>query len=130
MAGWCEQRGVELCPHIKTTMTRPIVERQLAAGAWGVTVATVRQAGVALGWGLRRILIANEVVTPRPGHHPALARRDRRSGAVLPGRLRGRATRCRHSDGRRPAAATRPRRRRNFRRPHRNPRTNGRPETR
>jgi len=43
-------------------MTRPIVERQLAAGAWGVTVATVRQASVALGWGVRRIVIANQVV--------------------------------------------------------------------
>ncbi|MCV7194327.1 alanine racemase [Mycolicibacterium brumae] len=64
MAQWCAQRGVELCPHIKTTMTRPIVQRQLAAGAWGVTVATVRQAGVALDWGLRRILIANQVVHP------------------------------------------------------------------
>ncbi|UQI45115.1 alanine racemase [Streptomyces sp. HU2014] len=62
MAAWCRDQGVELAPHIKTTMTRPIVERQLAAGAWGVTVATVRQAGIALEWGVRRILIANEVV--------------------------------------------------------------------
>ncbi|MFF2507511.1 alanine racemase [Streptomyces sp. NPDC058067] len=69
MAAWCRERGVELCPHIKTTMTRPIVERQLAAGAWGVTVATARQAGIALGWGARRIVIANEVV-----HHHDLTR--------------------------------------------------------
>jgi D-serine deaminase-like pyridoxal phosphate-dependent protein len=68
MADWCRDRGAELCPHIKTTMTRPIVERQLAAGAWGVTVATTRQAEVALDWGLRRILIANEVI-----HGPDLA---------------------------------------------------------
>lgn len=51
MADWCRDQGVELCPHIKTTMTRPIVERQMAAGAWGVTVATVRQCGIALDWG-------------------------------------------------------------------------------
>ncbi|GHF06709.1 alanine racemase [Streptomyces morookaense] len=62
MARWCRERGLELCPHIKTTMTREIVERQLAAGAWGVTVATVDQAEVALEWGIRRIMIANEVV--------------------------------------------------------------------
>ncbi|MCK7621644.1 alanine racemase [Streptomyces sp. RS10V-4] len=68
MADWCRDQGVALCPHIKTTMTRPIVERQLAAGAWGVTVATVRQGGTALGWGARRILIANEVI-----HRPDLA---------------------------------------------------------
>jgi D-serine deaminase-like pyridoxal phosphate-dependent protein len=61
MADWCRDQGVELCPHIKTTMTRPIVERQVATGAWGVTVATVGQAAVALQWGLRRIIIANEV---------------------------------------------------------------------
>lgn len=62
MARWCRERDLELCPHIKTTMTREIVERQLAAGAWGVTVATVDQAEVALEWGVRRIMIANEVV--------------------------------------------------------------------
>ncbi|WFR70914.1 hypothetical protein P9209_15855 [Prescottella defluvii] len=50
MATWCRDRGVELCPHIKTTMTRPIVERQLRAGAWGVTVATAHQASIALEW--------------------------------------------------------------------------------
>ncbi|MGW7366449.1 amino acid deaminase [Streptomyces sp. NPDC054841] len=68
MGDWCREQGVELAPHIKTTMTRPIVERQMAAGAWGVTVATARQAGIALGWGLRRIVIANEVI-----HGPDLA---------------------------------------------------------
>ncbi|MET9657591.1 alanine racemase [Streptomyces sp. NPDC006510] len=67
MADWCRDRAVELCPHIKTTMTRPIVERQMAAGAWGVTVATARQCGIALGWGVRRVIIANEVI-----HHSDL----------------------------------------------------------
>ncbi|MDQ8703888.1 alanine racemase [Streptomyces sp. LHD-70] len=62
MAEWCRKQKVELCPHIKTTMTRPIVDRQMAAGAWGVTVATVRQAEIALGWGLRRLIIANQVI--------------------------------------------------------------------
>ncbi|MCM3812940.1 alanine racemase [Streptomyces sp. DR7-3] len=62
MAAWCRDQGVELAPHIKTTMTRPIVERQMAAGAWGVTVATVTQAGRALEWGTPRVIIANQVV--------------------------------------------------------------------
>ncbi|MER0477559.1 alanine racemase [Streptomyces sp. Edi2] len=62
MAEWCRKHRVELSPHIKTTMVRPIVEQQLAAGAWGVTVATARQADVACRWGVRRILIANEVI--------------------------------------------------------------------
>lgn len=62
MARWCRERGVELAPHIKTTMCRPIVDMQVAAGAWGVTVATVDQADVARSWGHRQILIANQVV--------------------------------------------------------------------
>ena len=62
MASWCRQRGVDLAPHIKTTMSAPIIARQMASGAVGVTVATVDQAGSALGWGYREVLIANEVV--------------------------------------------------------------------
>jgi D-serine deaminase-like pyridoxal phosphate-dependent protein len=64
MAGWCAGHGVALAPHIKTTMSEPIVARQAASGAIGVTVATVDQAEVALGWGHRWIVIANEVVDP------------------------------------------------------------------
>ncbi|MGW9593952.1 alanine racemase [Streptomyces chartreusis] len=64
MAAWCRDQGFELAPHIKTTMTRPIVERQVAAGAWGVTVATVTQARRALKWGVRRVIIANQVAHP------------------------------------------------------------------
>ncbi|MET3811938.1 alanine racemase [Arthrobacter sp. UYEF3] len=62
MAAWCRERGVDLAPHVKTTMSSPIIERQLAAGAVGVTVATVDQVASALGWGHDRILVANEIV--------------------------------------------------------------------
>nr|WP_246223835.1 alanine racemase [Pseudarthrobacter psychrotolerans] len=62
MAAWCESRNVVLAPHVKTTMSAPIVRRQADAGAQGVTVATVDQAGILLGWGYRNILIANQVV--------------------------------------------------------------------
>ncbi|BCW66917.1 amino acid deaminase [Arthrobacter sp. NicSoilB4] len=62
MAAWCRQRGVDLAPHVKTTMSAPIIARQMASGAVGVTVATVDQAGSALGWGHRHVLVANEVV--------------------------------------------------------------------
>ncbi|KZM73474.1 alanine racemase [Nocardia terpenica] len=62
MGEWCRARDVVLAPHVKTTMSAPIVDRQLAAGAVGVTVATVDQAAVLLGWGHDRILIANQVV--------------------------------------------------------------------
>ncbi len=62
MASWCRERDVDLAPHVKTTMSAPIITRQLAAGAVGVTVATVDQVASALGWGLQNVLIANEVV--------------------------------------------------------------------
>ena len=62
MAAWCRERGVELAPHVKTTMSAPIIERQLAAGAVGVTVATVDQVASALAWGHGRVLVANEIV--------------------------------------------------------------------
>lgn len=62
MASWCAQRGVELAPHVKTTMSAPVIARQVAAGAVGVTVATADQAASVLGWGHRHVLVANEVV--------------------------------------------------------------------
>jgi D-serine deaminase-like pyridoxal phosphate-dependent protein len=62
MAEWCGSRDVLLAPHVKTTMSAPIVRRQSEAGSSGVTVATVDQAGILLGWGQRIILIANQVV--------------------------------------------------------------------
>ncbi|MFD1213952.1 hypothetical protein ACFQ36_18090, partial [Arthrobacter sp. GCM10027362] len=58
---WAREHNMVLAPHIKTTMTREIVRRQLP-GAWGATVATVAQAGMAARWGAERILVANEVV--------------------------------------------------------------------
>jgi D-serine deaminase-like pyridoxal phosphate-dependent protein len=61
MADWCASLRVRLAPHAKTTMVPQVMERQLAAGAWGLTVANVRQARVALACGARRIVIANEV---------------------------------------------------------------------
>lgn len=61
--------GVEHAPHVKTHMSREIWERQVAAGAWGATVATPAQLRTALGWGLpgagRRAFLANELVDPR-----------------------------------------------------------------
>ncbi|GAA5059678.1 alanine racemase [Nocardia callitridis] len=64
MAGWASAAGVALAPHGKTSMAPALWARQLAAGAWGITVATVWQAQVARAFGVRRILLANEVVDP------------------------------------------------------------------
>jgi D-serine deaminase-like pyridoxal phosphate-dependent protein len=61
MAGYCATHGVELAPHGKTTMAPQLWRRQLAAGAWGITAATVAHARVMLAAGVARVLIANEV---------------------------------------------------------------------
>ncbi|MER6442332.1 alanine racemase [Streptomyces sp. NPDC001185] len=62
MADWCASHRVQLAPHVKTTMSAPVVERQVAAGAGTLTVATYGQAAVLAAWGYKRLLIANEVV--------------------------------------------------------------------
>ena len=53
--------GVLLAPHGKTTMAPQIIARQLAAGAWGMTAATIPQVQVFRAFGVPRILIANEL---------------------------------------------------------------------
>ena len=61
MARWCAQAGVWLAPHVKTAMAPQLAARQLAAGAWAVTVATIGQAQVFRAFGADRILLANEL---------------------------------------------------------------------
>ncbi len=62
IADYCTTTGISLAPHGKTTMAPAIFERQLAAGAWGMTLATPWQARVAAMVGVPRMIIANEVV--------------------------------------------------------------------
>ncbi|HEX7387185.1 MAG TPA: amino acid deaminase [Castellaniella sp.] len=62
MQAFAADRGVDIAPHGKTTMSPQIFQRQLAAGAWGLTFATVFQVGVGVRAGARRIIIANQVV--------------------------------------------------------------------
>jgi D-serine deaminase-like pyridoxal phosphate-dependent protein len=62
MRRFCEQHGVDLAPHGKTTMSPEIIERQLRAGAWAITAATVHQARTFRQFGVERIVIANELI--------------------------------------------------------------------
>ncbi|SUD48303.1 D-threonine aldolase [Nocardia otitidiscaviarum] len=64
MADWTRAAGVRLAPHGKTTMAPRLWERQLTAGAWGITLATGWQAQVARSFGVDRILLANALVDP------------------------------------------------------------------
>lgn len=62
MQDFARRKGVELAPHGKTTMSPELFREQLAAGAWGLTFATVFQASVGIAAGAKRIVIANQVV--------------------------------------------------------------------
>jgi len=54
--------GIDLAPHGKTTMSPQLFQRQLDAGAWGITFATVTQLAIGVSAGVRRALIANQVL--------------------------------------------------------------------
>jgi D-serine dehydratase len=59
------EQGVDLCPHGKTTMSPHLFQRQLADGAWGITVATVQQLRIARQFGVSRIVMANQLIDPQ-----------------------------------------------------------------
>lgn len=54
--------GVKLAPHGKTTMAPKLFRMQLESGAWGITLATAHQTLVAYEHGVRRVLMANQLV--------------------------------------------------------------------
>lgn len=54
--------GMQLAPHGKTSMAPKLFHMQLDAGAWGMTLATAQQTLVAYEHGVRRVLMANELV--------------------------------------------------------------------
>ena len=62
MAAYCAAHDVSLFPHGKTTMAPQVLAAQLDAGAAGVTAATISQARVFRRFGVRNVLLANELV--------------------------------------------------------------------
>jgi D-serine dehydratase len=54
--------GADIAPHGKTTMSPWLFDRQLADGAWAITVATPQQLEVARAFGHRRVVLANQLV--------------------------------------------------------------------
>jgi D-serine dehydratase len=62
MSEFAKRYNVQLAPHGKTTMAPKLFARQIDAGAWGITLATAQQCLVAHAHGVRRILMANELV--------------------------------------------------------------------
>ena len=62
LQGQARRWGIDLAPHGKTTMSPQLFARQLEAGAWGITFATVTQLAVGVAAGVRNALIANQVL--------------------------------------------------------------------
>ncbi|MFJ7148717.1 alanine racemase [Streptomyces sp. NPDC100445] len=62
MEAYTARHGLAFAPHGKTSMAPQLFHRQLAHGAWGITLAVPHQVRVARAFGVRRIFLANELV--------------------------------------------------------------------
>ncbi|RAJ71636.1 D-serine deaminase-like pyridoxal phosphate-dependent protein [Streptomyces sp. Amel2xB2] len=62
METYTERHGLAFAPHGKTSMAPGLFHRQLARGAWGITLAVPHQVRVARAFGVPRIFLANELV--------------------------------------------------------------------
>ena len=62
MQRFIERYGVQFAPHGKTTMSPSLFHLQLDHGAWGITLATASQVQAAWRNGVKRILMANQLV--------------------------------------------------------------------
>jgi D-serine dehydratase len=61
MLRYISEQGVAIAPHAKTPMAPALALALIEGGAWGATVADIRQAGVMLRAGVSRLILANEV---------------------------------------------------------------------
>ena len=61
MQDFCSKRKLDIAPHGKTTMSPELYKMQIDAGAWGISFATVFQAGLGIRNEVKRIIIANQV---------------------------------------------------------------------
>jgi D-serine dehydratase len=61
MMAYVRSHGCGIAPHAKTPMSPALAQRLLQAGAWGTTVADIRQASVMLKAGMTRLILANEI---------------------------------------------------------------------
>jgi D-serine dehydratase len=62
MRQFMDAYGARLAPHGKTTMAPRLFSMQLEAGAWAITLATAHQTEVAYAHGVRRVLMANQLI--------------------------------------------------------------------
>lgn len=61
MMDYVRAHGAAIAPHAKTPMSPALARRLVAAGAWGASVADIRQTSIMLKAGLGRLILANEI---------------------------------------------------------------------
>ena len=77
MAEHCRGNGCALRPHAKTHKCPEIARRQLAAGARGISVATVPEAEAMVAAGITGVLLTSPIVEPgKIARMVALVRKD------------------------------------------------------
>ena len=64
METYATRHGLAFAPHGKTSMAPQLFHRQLAHGAWGITLAVPHQVRVARQFGIEHVFLANELVDP------------------------------------------------------------------
>jgi D-serine deaminase-like pyridoxal phosphate-dependent protein len=64
MASFCDRHGVALRPHAKTHKSVEVARRQLAAGAIGISAATIGEAERLTQGGIGNVLITSPLTTP------------------------------------------------------------------
>jgi D-serine dehydratase len=62
MRAFLARTGARIAPHGKTPMSPQLFDLQLDDGAWAITLATVHQVQVARHYGIKRIIMANQLV--------------------------------------------------------------------
>ena len=62
MRDFLAETGVAIAPHGKTSMSPQLYQLQLTCGAWGITAATLQQIKVCHAFGVKRVLLANQLV--------------------------------------------------------------------
>lgn len=84
MARFAAGTGVELRPHAKSHKSLTVARRQLAAGATGISCATLEEVETMVGGGIDPVLLTSPVITPAKARRLAsVVRRSRDFMAVV-----------------------------------------------
>ena len=69
-SNYLTKHHLEIAPHGKTTMAPQIYADQIKYGAWGITAGAINQIQVMFDYGINKVLLANQIVSPKPTLYP------------------------------------------------------------